>query len=70
METITCEICGAEIDRDNAHYYEDGGYYVCPKCHDEHFVTCERCGAKIPLDDSRTGTNGYLCEYCHDELYG
>ena len=70
METVKCEFCGRILPKDEAHYYEDGDYYVCPVCKEKEFVTCERCGAEIPYDDAHNGFGGHLCEYCHDDLFG
>ena len=70
METVTCEYCGKTLPKTEAHYYEDGGYYVCPDCFETEFVTCERCGDSIPRDDAYKGFDGYLCECCHDDLFG
>ena len=64
-----CEICGKEMSMKKMHYYEEGGYFVCPECYEEEFVTCERCGASITADDAYKGNDGYLCEYCHSDLY-
>ena len=30
---------------------------------------CERCGDRIPYDEAYRGYDGYLCEYCHDDLF-
>ena len=70
METVTCEYCGKTLPKDKAVYCEDSGIYACPDCAEEHLVTCERCGALIDRDGAYSGYDGYLCEYCHDDLFG
>ena len=70
METIKCEICGKTLTAADNHYYDEGGYYVCDDCWESEFVECERCGDRILRDDAHSGLDGYLCEYCHDDLFG
>ena len=70
METVTCEYCGKSLPKDEAVYCEDSEIYACPDCADEHLVKCERCGAVIEIYDAHRGFNGYLCEHCHDDLFG
>ena len=70
METITCELCGKTLTAADNHYYDEGGYYVCDDCWESEFVECERCGAYILIDDAYRGADGYLCAYCHDDLFG
>jgi hypothetical protein len=70
METIKCELCGKTLTAANNHYYDDGGYYVCDDCWESMFVDCERCDAHILIDDAYRGNDGYLCECCHDDLFG
>ena len=70
MNTIKCEICGKEIPSGEAIYYEAGDYFVCEECWEDKFVECERCGNIIPRDDAYSGYDGYLCECCHDDLFG
>jgi ribosomal protein S26 len=69
MEKVYCEYCGKTLPKSKAHYYEDGGYWVCDNCWENEFVTCERCGERIPYDDAYNGIYGYLCECCHDDLF-
>ena len=70
MNTIKCEICGKEIPSGEAIYYEAGDYFVCKECWEDEFVECERCGDIILRDDAFQGFDGYLCECCHDDLFG
>lgn len=70
MNTIKCEICGKEIPSGEAIYYEAGDYFVCDKCWEDEFVECERCGDIILRDEAHKGFDGYLCECCHDDLFG
>ena len=70
METIKCELCGKTLTAADNHYYDDGGYYVCDDCWESKFVDCERCDAHILIDDAYSGYDGYLCECCHDDLFG
>ena len=70
METVKCEYCGKELPKDQATFCEDSGIYACPDCAEENLVTCERCGMLIDRDDAYRGFGGYLCEYCHDDLFG
>ena len=70
METIKCELCGKTLTAADNHYYDDGGYYVCDDCWESEFVDCERCDAHIHIDDAHRGYDGYLCECCHDDLFG
>lgn len=70
METVTCELCGKTLPKSEAHYDEDGGFYVCDDCWTDEYVDCERCGAHIPIDDAYKGFGGHLCECCHDDLFG
>ena len=70
MEAITCELCGKTLTAADNHYYDDGGYYVCDDCWKSKFVECERCGDHILIDDAYRYADGYLCEYCHDDLFG
>ena len=69
METVTCEYCGRQLPKDEATYYEDADVYACPDCAEEYLTTCERCGAVVSYDDAFRGFDGYLCEYCHDDLF-
>ena len=68
METVTCEYCGKTLPREKAFLY--GDVFVCPDCRSEFFVRCERCDDLIHIDDAYRGLYGYLCEYCHDDLFG
>ena len=70
METVKCEYCGKTLPKEEAVYCEDSDIYACPDCADEHLTECERCGALIDRDDAYEGFDGYLCEYCHDDLFG
>ena len=70
MDTVKCEFCGETLPKDEAVYCEDSENYACPECADEYLVTCERCGALIDRDNAYRGYDGYLCEYCHDDLFG
>ena len=70
METVQCEYCGKTLPKWQAEYSEDADIYACPDCADEHLVTCERCGALIDRDNAYRGFDGYLCECCHDDLFG
>ena len=70
METVTCEFCGKELPKSEAMYYEAADVYVCPDCWEDEFVECERCGERISRDDAYRGFDGYLCECCHDDLFG
>ena len=70
METVECEYCGKTLPKDEATHYEAADIYACHDCADEHLVECERCGAKIDRDDAYRGFDGYLCECCHDDLFG
>ena len=70
METIECEYCGRTLPISEATYYEDAGVYVCPECAHKELVTCERCGDIIDRDNAYQGFSGYLCDICHDDLFG
>ena len=70
METVICEYCGKELPKDEAVYVESADIYFCPDCADDELVTCERCGEKITRDDAYHTAYGWLCEYCHDDLFG
>ena len=70
METVKCEYCGKTLPKEEAVYCEDSDIYACTECADEHFTECERCGAVIDRDDAYQGFDGYLCECCHDDLFG
>ena len=70
MNTKKCEICGKEIPSGEAIYYEAGDYFVCKECWKDEFVECERCGDIISRDEAHRGFDGYLCECCHDDLFG
>lgn len=70
METVICEYCGKELPKDEAVYIESADIYLCPDCAEDETVTCERCGERILRDDAYKGFDGYLCEYCHDDLFG
>lgn len=37
---------------------------------DVEFITCDRCGERIPYDEAHRGFSGYLCDCCHDDLFG
>ena len=70
METVKCDFCGKTINKEEAVYCEDYDCYACPDCAEEHLTRCERCGTLIPIDDAYRGFDGYLCECCHDDLFG
>jgi ribosomal protein S26 len=70
METVICEYCGKEVPKDEATFCEGAGFYACPDCADEYLVTCERCGDVIVRGEAYSGFDGYLCECCHDDLFG
>ena len=70
METVICECCGKELPKEEACYIEGGGYYVCPECRENEFTVCDRCGDIIERDSAYQGFDGYLCECCHDDLFG
>ena len=70
METVTCEYCGKTLPKNEAVYDEDGGFYVCKSCWQNEYVHCERCGQRIPRDNALQGFSGYLCDCCHDDLFG
>lgn len=70
METVICNFCGKELPKSEATYCESAGIYACPECADEELVTCERCGDVIYRDNAYEGFSGYLCEICHDDLFG
>ena len=68
METVKCEYCGKTLPKNEATFYEDAGFYVCPEC-DEDLVTCDRCGDRIPYDEASLTPYGYLCNDCYDDLF-
>ena len=70
METVKCEYCGKNLPKEDAVFFENEGIYVCKDCVDEHFVECDRCGDIIHRDEAHKGFDGYLCECCHDDLFG
>lgn len=70
METVICEYCGKSLPKSEAVYIESAEIYLCPECAEDETVVCERCGERILRDDAYRGLDGYLCEYCHDELFG
>ena len=70
METVQCEYCGRTLPKSEATYCESADVYVCPECAEKELVTCERCGDIISRDDAHRGYDGYLCECCHDDLFG
>ena len=71
METIKCEICGKEIPKEGAYQVgEDSGVFVCEECYKNKCVKCSRCGEIIFYYDAYQGFDGYLCECCHDDLFG
>ena len=69
-EFVKCEFCGKELPKSEATFCESAGIYACPECADEELVTCERCGDVIYRDCAYHGYHGYLCEICHDDLFG
>ena len=70
METIECEYCGRTLPKSEAIFCESAGVYVCPECAEKELVTCERCGDVIDRDSAYQGFHGYLCDICHDDLFG
>ena len=70
METVNCEYCGRTLPRSEATYCESADVYVCPECAEKELVTCERCDDLIHIDEAYRGYDGYLCECCHDDLFG
>ena len=37
---------------------------------DDDYVTCERCGERVLYDEAYHGYSGWLCDCCHDDLFG
>ena len=70
METVTCEYCGKTLPKSEAIEGEYFNIYACPDCAKEHLVYCERCGEVMDRENANNGFGGYLCEYCHDDLFG
>jgi len=70
METVKCDYCGKTLPKDEATYCEYNDTYACPDCADENLVTCERCGETIDRESAYNGFGGYLCDICHDDLFG
>lgn len=70
METVKCEYCGKNLPKEDAVFFENEGIYVCKDCVDEHFVECDRCGELIDADMASQTSYGYLCDCCHDDLFG
>lgn len=68
METVKCEYCGKTMPKDKANEY--CGVYVCDDCLSEFFVRCERCDDLVHIDDAYSTHYGYLCDCCHDDLFG
>ena len=69
MDTVTCEYCGKTLPKVDAKC-TDEGTYACPECAVKNLVKCERCGAIIDYGNAYRGFDGYLCECCHDDLFG
>lgn len=70
METVKCDYCGKTLPKDEATYCEYNDTYACHDCADENLVTCERCGETIDRESAYNGFGGYLCDICHDDLFG
>ena len=71
MEHVECEYCGKTLPEKEATFSEITGIYACPQCAEKHLVKCERCGDVIDRDCAYLYVSGgYLCECCHDDLFG
>ena len=66
-EKIYCSVCGEEISRDEATYFEAEWY--CESCLDEFTYVCDHCGRRVHNDHTVSDDDTTLCEYCFDNHY-
>ena len=72
MNRIRCNLCGREVDEDDATQIDvNAVYWACPKClpPGTQFLSCKRCQRPVglPADAWDEFLQGPLCDDCSEE---
>ena len=65
-ETLTCSVCGCELDDD---FYEAEDEILCEECYYDETFRCEDCGERFFNNHNYGDDNICLCEACRNEDY-
>ena len=66
-ETLTCSVCGCELDDDD--FYEAEDAIICAECYCDETFRCEDCGERFFNNHNYGDDNTCLCEACRNEDY-
>ncbi len=69
-DSVECEACGREVDRDEAHFNTEGEAF-CEECYGERYEVCEGCGREVVADGAEYDphTGDAYCERCYRARY-
>ena len=65
-ETLTCSVCGCEIDDGS---YEAENEFLCEDCYYDDTFRCEGCGERFFNNHNYGDDDICLCESCRNEDY-
>ncbi|MGM9551720.1 MAG: amidoligase family protein [Clostridia bacterium] len=66
-EIITCAICGAVLNEEDAREFQ--GNYYCEECLEGNTGICQDCGDRVWNSDLRSDGNIAVCNDCYDDNY-
>ncbi len=66
-ETLSCSVCGCELDDED--FYEAEDEYLCEECYYDDTFRCEDCGERFFNNHNYGDDNTCLCEACRNEDY-